>query len=140
MNAVALAALRHANSSLATAGDDAADSLWIDEDCIAILLDADCPEGMELRSILQAVGVQVAMGPSFGLDDAMPLILVHAANRSRPEVKARMQLARDIYPDAPVVFVTRSDRRAPVQAALDEVRAILRARGIGFVAQRGPSA
>jgi hypothetical protein len=106
---------------------------WVDEDYDVILLDADCPDGMALKSILQALGAQVHLGPHTVEKASEPLILVHAGNRHRPDIAFRLDLARHAFPNALVGFITGDVVPAQVLTARDDVRDILGAAGIGLV-------
>jgi hypothetical protein len=107
--------------------------LWADEDYEVILLDGDRPDGMTLRSVLQAMGAQVHLGPHTAETDRTPLILVHARNRHQPEIATRLGIARHVFPTAPVGFVTGDIVPAFAATGHDDARRLLGAAGIGFV-------
>jgi hypothetical protein len=106
---------------------------WVDDEDAVILLDGECPEGLMLSATLRAMGMQVFLGPH--IDEAIksPLILMRACNRNKDEIVRRLQLARQIFPEAPVCFVT--DHNGPITALplYEDSRDVLRAAGIGFV-------
>jgi hypothetical protein len=106
---------------------------WIDDDCAVILLDAEYPEGLTLTSVLQAVGVQVFIGPHTAEAGSAPLLLVHAWNRAKPDVAFRMDMARHLFPGALVCFVTGKLGTAAATQIYEDARSALVAAGIGFV-------
>lgn len=106
---------------------------WTGVDYDVILLDCDCPEGFALRSVLQAMGVQVFLGAHSVPSDSSPLIMLHARHRHRKDVSERMACARQIFPSSTVLFVT-GDVVAPFSTTeFDDARVILGAVGISFV-------
>ena len=105
----------------------------LDQDYSVILLDAEFPGGMFLRTTLQAMGVLVNIGSHDVEATSPPLILLNSPNRSRPEVKARINRARICFPQAPIAFVTGEFGCETDIALYDDARAILCAAGIAFV-------
>ena len=134
MTAARFAQLQPRNDDLAAVPSNLVQSdVWGDEDYTVILLDGDFPDGLELRSVLQSVGVQVHIGPHTVLSDEVPVILVHARNRHRAEVALRMDVARRIFPDAAIGFVTGERSASMPIHAYSDARVVLGAAGIGFV-------
>jgi hypothetical protein len=69
-----------------------------------ILLDADMPHGMTLRSQMQARGIIVHLGPDSLDASSSPIIVVNAENRKAPQVELRMAAAKSCFGTAPVGY------------------------------------
>jgi len=122
-----------AEMRIAHSAEIPSEDIWAGVDYDVILLDCDSPEGFALRSVLQAMGVQVFIGAHSVPSDSNPLIMLHARHRHRKDVSERIACARQIFPSATVLFVT-GDVVAPFSATeFDDARVILGAVGISFV-------
>lgn len=106
---------------------------WAADGCEVILLDAECPEGLALKSRLQSFGLQVLIGPYAHAEEALPLIVLHALNRRKPEMQFRLRAARELFPDALVCFVTGSMAQTFTSSNFNDARLALSAAGVGFV-------
>lgn len=106
---------------------------WVGRDYDVILLDYDLPDGFTLRSLLQAMGVQVFFGAHFLPTDSKPLIMLHARHRHRADISERIACARQIFPSATVLFVTGNATPHFSSAEFDDARGLLCAVGISFV-------
>lgn len=106
---------------------------WADNCWEVIVLDAEFPEGLALKSKLQAVGAQVFVGPNAVAEESTPLIVLHASNRNKPAVQFRLQTARDLFPDALICFVTGSRTETVMTSDFNDARLALSAAGVGFV-------
>lgn len=73
---------------------------------VVILLDGDCSGGLELKSELQAAGLEVVFGPSSLSPSTFPVIVVHADNCKDPAIKKRQLISQQTFPKAPVCIVT----------------------------------
>jgi hypothetical protein len=73
-----------------------------------ILLDADMPLGMALRSKMQARGIIVHFGPDSLDASSSPIIVVNAKNRKAPQVELRMAAAKSCFRKAPVGYALSS--------------------------------
>jgi hypothetical protein len=106
---------------------------WTDDAYSVVLLDADFPDGMTLRSVLQALGVEVHSGPHCVDAQTSPLILLHTCNRQCPEVSIRLEVARRLLPESAIGFVTGDFLPEFDAIAFDDARRLLGSVGIGFV-------
>lgn len=106
---------------------------WMTGDWVVMLLDAGYPDGVTLKSVLQAMGAQVLIGPHTAEANQSPLIVVHAWNRDKPEVSFRIKMARSLFPDALVCFVTGKIKPQFSAAIYDDARCALVAAGVWFV-------
>jgi hypothetical protein len=104
----------------------------LEEDYSVILLDADFPEGMALRSSLQAMGVQVHIGPHSIEGDGLPVIMLCASSRQRSDIKGRLKLAQVHFPEAAIAFVTGKASTSSFGSIYEDARRLLCAAGIGF--------
>jgi len=104
------------------------------DEYLVILLDDDSSDGLMLRSQLQAVGAQVHSGPHAADPNSSALIVVQAKHRYRANIMARLKSARQVFPEAPVCFVTGHVLTPPLFQTYHDARAVLQAAGIPFVA------
>ncbi|MDP2083840.1 MAG: hypothetical protein Q8K20_01465 [Gemmobacter sp.] len=99
-----------------------------------ILLDGDSPQGLQLRAALMAHGVDVYLGPHGVPGMPAPMVVVHAEHRHRPDVLARLDMARRAFPQARTGFVTGSVVADQWDGGgCDCVPGALRAAGFGYV-------
>lgn len=122
-----------ANNRAACSLDILSEESCIDENYSVILLDCDCPEGFALRSVLQAMGVQVFLGAHALPSDSEPLIILHARHRHRQEVSERLACARQFFPSSTVLFVTGDVVEPFSLTEFHDARLMLGAVGIAFV-------
>jgi hypothetical protein len=107
--------------------------VWFDNGWDVVLLDAEFPEGLALKSKLQAAGLQVFIGPDGNAGEILPLIVLHATNRGKAAVQSRLEAARDLFPDALVCFVTGGMAQTVTSSNFNDARLALSAAGVGFV-------
>lgn len=117
-------------------GMDVGDDLCNHDDDVVILLDGDTLEGLNFRSVLQSMGMQVYLGHHMIEPDCIPLIVLCATNRNNPDILNRLDVATAEYPNSPIIFLTGSAPRPTVSLGYNNTREMLCAAGINFVCKQ----
>lgn len=110
---------------------------WDVENKNVILLNADGVHERDLRSELQALGLEVFLGANSPEVGPSPVIVIEAEAWRCPRVRGQVEILRSVKPEAAVCVMT--GRLAPdlhvnasTQPAFDDARTILQKAGFGF--------
>lgn len=117
---------------------------WHVENNSVIMLPAETPEDLNIRSQLQALGLEAYQGGASLNNDPFPVIVVEAGSWRLPRIRKQVRAIRQVIPNAPVCVLTgmsksRKPTRCPAPTRFDDARAFLDAAGFSFISFGGDS-
>lgn len=115
---------------------------WHVENRQVLQLDGDSPEGRALSACLASLGLEVHHGPHHPGLGTHPVLIVHARNRLGEMVRARIDMARSAFPEAPLCIATNrvlfpEFRFCPEAPVFDDARALMQAVSLPFLSGLG---